>query len=109
GGPAGLTAAIYLARFRRRTVLIDAGQSRASLIPRSHNHPGYPDGIRGNDLLARMREQLENFGAVTITEKATAIVPMAKERFRISAGRDITASHVILATGIRDRLPPIEG
>ncbi|WP_103174384.1 NAD(P)/FAD-dependent oxidoreductase [Paracoccus sp. SY] len=109
GGPAGLTAAIYLARFRRRTVLIDAGQSRASLIPRSHNHPGYPDGIRGNDLLARMRDQLQNFGAVTIAEKATGIVPMPDERFRIAAGRDVTASHVILATGIRDRLPPIEG
>lgn len=109
GGPAGLTAAIYLARFHRRTVLIDAGQSRASLIPRSHNHPGYPDGIRGNDLLARMRDQLQNFGAATIPEKATGIVPLPDKRFRISAGRDVTASHVILATGIRDRLPPIEG
>ena len=39
GGPAGLTAAIYLARFRRRVILVDGGESRAALIPRSHNHP----------------------------------------------------------------------
>ena len=40
GGPAGLTAGIYLARFRRRAKIIDAGSSRAALIPRSHNFPG---------------------------------------------------------------------
>jgi thioredoxin reductase len=45
GGPAGLTAAIFLARFQRRFVLLDGGDSRASWIPRSHNHPGHPGGI----------------------------------------------------------------
>lgn len=40
GGPAGLTAATYLARFHRRAVVIDSGQSRARWIPRSHNIPG---------------------------------------------------------------------
>ena len=57
GGPAGLTAAIYLARFRRRFVLVDAGRSRAAWIPVSHNHPGFPDGIEGEELLRRMRAQ----------------------------------------------------
>jgi thioredoxin reductase (NADPH) len=41
GGPAGLTAAIYLARYRRETVMIDEGASRARLIPASHNYPGF--------------------------------------------------------------------
>ncbi|NYM87405.1 NAD(P)-binding protein, partial [Salmonella enterica subsp. enterica serovar Typhimurium] len=45
GGPAGLTAAIYLARFRRRFQVVDAGASRAALIPTSHNHAGFPEGI----------------------------------------------------------------
>src|SRR5690606_19605662 len=54
-GPAGLTAAVYLARFRRRVMLVDAGEPRAALIPRSHNCPGYPDGVTGPDLLERMR------------------------------------------------------
>lgn len=108
GGPAGLTAAIYLARFRRRAVLIDGGDSRASLIPRTHNHPGYPDGIRGNDLLARMREQLQNFGALAVQARVTQAAALPDGGFRVTAGQDITASHLILATGIRDRLPPID-
>ena len=45
GGPAGLVAAIYLARFRRKVLVVDAGASRAALIPRSHNVPGFVDGI----------------------------------------------------------------
>src|SRR3978361_306333 len=55
GGPAGLTAAIYLARFLRKIALVDGGESRAAWIPRSHNHPGFPTGIGGRDLLMRLR------------------------------------------------------
>lgn len=63
GGPAGLTAAIYLARYRRRVVVVDEGHSRAKWIPLSHNHAGFPDGIGGEDLLLRMRAQAERYGA----------------------------------------------
>jgi thioredoxin reductase (NADPH) len=59
GGPGGLTAAIYLARFRRRLLVVDAGESRAKWIPRSHNHASFPDGIPGPELVARMRAQAE--------------------------------------------------
>ena len=45
GGPGGLTAAIYLARYHRRVVVVDEGHSRAKWIPLSHNHAGFPDGI----------------------------------------------------------------
>jgi thioredoxin reductase (NADPH) len=63
GGPAGLTAAIYLARFRRSALVIDAGNSRAAAIPKSHNHPGFPDGISGETLLQTLRVQAEEYGA----------------------------------------------
>ena len=41
GGPAGLTTAMYLARYRRNILLIDKGHSRAEMIPQSHNYPGF--------------------------------------------------------------------
>ena len=104
-----MTAAIYLARFRRRVVLIDGGESRASLIPRSHNHPGYPDGIHGNDLLDRMRRQMDRFEVSVLRGKATGAARMPDSSFRITAeGQAILADHIILATGSRDRLPPLE-
>ena len=57
GGPAGLTSAIYAARFRLSTLLIDDGKSRAADIPCTRNHAGFPDGISGVDLLSRVRAQ----------------------------------------------------
>ncbi|MBW8884662.1 MAG: NAD(P)/FAD-dependent oxidoreductase, partial [Planctomycetia bacterium] len=56
GGPSGLTAAIYLARYRRRVLLIDSDQSRAALIPETHNYPGFADGIAGPALLDALRK-----------------------------------------------------
>lgn len=58
-GPAGLTAAIYLARFHLRIRLFDCGSSRAALIPRTHNHAGYPGGVKGTELLRLMLEQAQ--------------------------------------------------
>ena len=62
GGPAGLTAAIYLARYRRRIAVVDGGSSRAALIPVSHNYPGFANGISGSDLLKTLRSQVREFG-----------------------------------------------
>jgi thioredoxin reductase (NADPH) len=62
GGPAGLTAAIYLSRFHLNIMVVDGGKSRAAWIPTSHNHAGFPDGINGEELLRRMREQAQLYG-----------------------------------------------
>lgn len=62
GGPAGLTAALYLACFERRFLAVDAGDSRASWIPTSHNIPVFTDGISGREILARQREHLARYG-----------------------------------------------
>ena len=107
GGPAGLTAAIFLARFRRRAVVLDEGSSRARLIPRSHNHPAFPDGIGGPALLGRMREQLEAFGHPPVEAQVTEI---AREDggFAVTAGgRRWVAGHLLFATGVEDVLPAI--
>jgi thioredoxin reductase (NADPH) len=109
GGPGGLTAAIYLARFRRRFAIVDAGQSRASWIPRSHNHPGFPDGITGADLLRRMREQLAGHNGSVREGSVTSLACGTDGIFKVVVGgRDtLTASHVVVATGVVDVEPPL--
>lgn len=106
-GPAGLTAGIFLARFRRRFALFDGGESRAAWIPRSHNHPAFPEGIHGPELLGRMRAQLARFGAAPVPMQVDGISPQ-DGGFRVeTAAGSLWARGVILATGIRDRLPPM--
>jgi thioredoxin reductase (NADPH) len=105
-GPAGLTAAIYLARFRRRFIVIDSGVSRAALIGRSHNHPGYPNGVDGRDLLAKMRTQAERYGARFATGEVERIERRCGTFDAHWFGGSATARTVLLATGVVDRPPP---
>src|SRR3954452_20343603 len=63
GGPAGITAAIYLARYRRSVVVVDSRESRAALIPETHNYPGFAAGVSGTKLLALLSAQAETYGA----------------------------------------------
>lgn len=111
GGPAGLTAATYLARFHRRIVLLDAGASRARWIPVSHNCPGFPSGVAGTELLQRLCTQAEGYGVDIVRDRVTALThaPGGDEGFIVQAGqRRWHAKTVCLATGIVDRMPPME-
>ena len=104
-GPAGLTAAIYLARFHLTIRLLDAGDSRAGLIPRTHNHAGYPDGISGRDLLGRMLAQAERYGAVREAARATAIERDGDGFVVRTPERALPARTVLLATGVKNHRP----
>lgn len=105
GGPAGLTAAIYCARFLLTTLVIDAGGGRARSIPATHNHAGFPGGIPGRDLLDRMREQaLENGARI----EHGSMDHLSRHRDYFAArynDRAIAARTVLIATGISDRRP----
>ncbi|HEV7437736.1 hypothetical protein LTR94_002295 [Friedmanniomyces endolithicus] len=106
-GPAGLTAAIYLARFHFSIAIVDAGHSRAALIPRTHNHAGYPGGIAGTELLALMRDQAAEFGAV-VTEGLIEGLERTEEGFVARAqGREWSARTVLLCTGVINNRPQI--
>lgn len=106
-GPAGLTAAIYLGRFRRRFLVLETGASRAARIPLSHNHPGFPRGVRGRTLLDRMRQQAERYGAEIRTARAEDLAP-AEGGFRVRLrDGEVTARTVLLATGVVDVEPEI--
>jgi len=104
-GPGGLTAALYLARFHRDCLVVDAGASRASLIPRSHNYPGFPPGISGDALLARLREQATGHGARIERGHVERIEPHAEGFTAHYDGRICIARRIILATGVEDTLP----
>ncbi len=104
-GPAGLTAAIYLARFHLSIRVFDCGSSRAALIPRTHNHAGFPGGISGKDLLARMREQAAQFGAFREEAVVTRIEPLQAGFDVHVEGRIFHARTILLATGVVNRRP----
>ena len=106
-GPAGLTAAIYLARFHLSVRVIDAGHSRAALIPRTRNHAGFPDGISGRDLLQRMRRQAEEFGT-SLADGTVEKLERSGEGFVVHSAEGATqALTVLLATGVVNNRPPI--
>jgi thioredoxin reductase (NADPH) len=132
-GPAGLTAATYLGRYRRNSIIVDSGCSRASLIPRSHNCPGFPFGVSGKELLSRLRQQAANYGVRVIAGEVTSLARLeqpgdtAKEEQAVRAGQEqpgrnfeaivshngnggfqrIRAVTILLATGTTDAMPDI--
>jgi len=107
GGPAGLTAAIYLARFLRRVVVADAGGSRARWIPTSHNHSGFPGGIEGPSLLARMREQATHYGALVRDLKIDHVEADGDGFVGLAGEERIAARTVLLATGVTNHRPAL--
>jgi thioredoxin reductase (NADPH) len=105
GGPAGLTAAIYLARFRMRVTVIDGGKSRAALIPCTRNHAGFPGGIAGADLLRRMREQAVEYGGEIKNGHVVRLEMLGVEFGAQMDGGSIVAKTVLLATGVTNLRP----
>ena len=105
GGPAGLTAAIYLARFRLKVRVIDSGKSRAALIPCTRNHAGFPGGISGNDLLVRMRDQALEYGAEIFKEEVVGLEKHATEFGVFTTRGEYAAKSVLIATGVTNLRP----
>lgn len=118
-GPAGLTAATYLGRFRRKVLVLDGGRPRADWIPESHNTPGFAGGVGGRQLLTEMGRQAGLYGAERRRAKAVRLSPSA-EGFEVAietaqevpdnaTPTPLSARFVLLATGVVDRLPALDG
>lgn len=104
-GPAGLTAAIYLQRFLRRCLVFDAGSGRAASIPRSHNLPGFPSGLSGVELLARLEIQLQEFGGHVMRAEIDGIA-LSNDHFAVlGEGTSYRSRSVVLATGVVNDKP----
>ena len=108
-GPAGLTAATYLGRFLRRVRVADGGEPRACWIPMSHNMPGFPAGIGGEDILKRMREQALEYGADIRPGRVERLMRDEDAFVAVVDGERISARAVLLATGVVDHHPDLPG
>jgi thioredoxin reductase (NADPH) len=109
GGPAGLTAATYLGRFRRNVLLVDGGESRASWIPVTHNVLGFSRGITGPNLLNNLRKQADQYGARRIVGQVAELKMQADGRFQATWERGrACATTVLLGTGGLDVEPEID-
>ncbi len=111
-GPAGLTAALYLARFGRRFAVVDGGDSRAAWIPVSHNFPLSPEGLGGEELLARLHDHVGRYGVRPLRGHVASLlaVPGGFEAALDEADggrRLIRAKRALLATGSVDVEPTL--
>lgn len=121
-GPAGLTAAVYVARASLAPLVIEGEPSSSSdqpggqlmLTTEVENFPGFPDGITGPELMERMRAQAERFGTEIITEKVSR-VELGQRPFQVWIGDPTTpepthtAESIIIATGAKSLMLGIEG
>jgi thioredoxin reductase (NADPH) len=110
-GPAGLTAAIYAARANLEPLVIEglAAGGQLMLTTEVENFPGFPEGMMGPELMMRMREQAERFGAEFVTADVDR-VDLGERPFGAWVGdAEYLARTVIVSTGASARMLGIEG
>jgi thioredoxin reductase (NADPH) len=107
-GPAGLSAAVYLGRFRRRTLVLDCGDGRWSYGQTNDNYLGFPGGVPARRLHALGRAQAERFGVRFRAGEVTAIARKGGA-FVLTAGAKLAARTVVWAAGVHDIWPEFPG
>lgn len=110
GGPAGLAAATWLARYRRDVVVVDSADYRAARVEHSHGYLGR-DPQRPLELLQVAREQLLGYRTVSYLRGDVTDAKTVGEGFRLHCddGSTLSALRVVLATGVADTTPDIAG
>jgi thioredoxin reductase len=110
GGPAGLSAALMLGRCRRTVVVFDAGQQRNRAAHAIHGFLTR-DGVSPGELLRAARAELADYPTVDLRDGLVVDVTGARGAFRVwtADGIAVEARRVLLATGVVDVLPGIEG
>jgi thioredoxin reductase (NADPH) len=110
-GPAGLTAALYAARANLQPIVIEGAEAGGQLMLTTdvENYPGFPTGILGPELMGKMREQAQRFGAEFVTADATK-VDLAGPPFRVWVeDREYTGKALIVATGAKAKMLGLPG
>ncbi|HEU4595833.1 MAG TPA: NAD(P)/FAD-dependent oxidoreductase [Pyrinomonadaceae bacterium] len=113
-GPAGLSAALFLARYRRRVLTFHHNSPRNLYSHGVHGFLGH-DGIHPTELLARGRGEVTSYGGLIIEGCVTRVERVGEECFRVSTGdgelpaQSFDARRLVLATGLRDLTPDCPG
>ena len=109
GGIAGLAAATWLRRYRRETLVIDAGRQRNRFTTSAHGYLCL-DGASPDELIDAARRDLERYDTVEIKREAISEIGRAGHNFVVSLdGERIITRRILLATGVEDELPDITG
>lgn len=111
-GPAGLTAAIYLARANLNPLVIEGPQPGGQLTTTTEieNFPGFPEGILGPDLMDNMRKQAERFGAQFVTGWVNS-VELGERPFKLNVEGmgSLVTDTLIISTGATAKYLGIPG
>jgi thioredoxin reductase (NADPH) len=110
-GPAGMTAGIYCARAGLKTLILERAFPGGQVVKTGviENYPGFPQGITGFDLAQLMQQQAAKFGAEVRILNVKALHPDAGMVRVESAGSELTARTVIVATGSEPKLLDVPG
>ncbi len=110
-GPGGLSAAIYAGRSRLRSLVLEKSAPGGQVLgaPAIHNYPGFPDGVSGAELSARMKEQAEKFGAEIRFEEARSVRIDGVSKLVTTTGATYRAPALIIATGADARRLRVPG
>ncbi|MFE1315103.1 NAD(P)/FAD-dependent oxidoreductase [Streptomyces sp. NPDC058755] len=108
GGAAGLSAALVLGRARRRTLVVDAGEPRNA--PSAHMQ-GYlsRDGMSPAEFLAVGREEIARYGVELVRDRVVDATGDEDFTVVLASGRTVSARQLVVATGLKDELPPVPG
>lgn len=111
GGPAGLTAGLYAARARLKTVLFEKIMPGGQVLVTDwvENYPGFPEGVSGSELVQRMSEQAKKFGLQIESEEVIGLELTGKIKTITLEDRNVTARTVIIATGASPRKLGVKG
>lgn len=109
-GPAGLSAAVYMARFRRRTLVLDRGDGRWAYGQHNENYLGFPSGVSARRLHELGRQQAQAFGASFEDHEVLGVERPGPGGYRLAtSGGERQARTLIWAAGVRDNWPDFEG